>query len=260
MWRGASSRLYPLAIVFAVLSCALDAFSGRRVEHWTLAGYSISGALFVAGFLVWIAPQLKLAWQSPAGRFLLTAAHATILFLAIPIARDFAAEALGLPPQDFDLTVAVLTLELYPSLWVLACAFAMLLMFAGLLALSCISSLASWPLLIRAYLFVIRAPADQSWQAVSRRQNRFVTRTAFHAFGAALIASGAAVLWDWHTRFLMSHPDLIRWVAYFVDYHRAPLYPSIDIHARLRLHENGVVSYAVPRDGGVRIIVKRMDQ
>lgn len=68
-----------------------------------------------------------------------------------------------------------------------------------------------------------------------------------HAFGAFVISWLAWLAYD-ETNPWISNPTFIKSVAYVSDFQCAANYPGIDQDKRLRLHENGVVSYA-ERDG-----------
>ena len=67
----------------------------------------------------WIIPLLPKVWASSFGKLLLTLLHGLIRLLAIVLARTFVAEALGLRPQDLDLTVSIWAPVLYLPLWTL---------------------------------------------------------------------------------------------------------------------------------------------
>jgi hypothetical protein len=53
----------------------------------------------------------------------------------------------------------------------------------------------------------------------------------------------------------ISDPTSIKWVAYVSDFQFAARYPGIDPNKRLRLHENGVVSYAEQDGWDIKITV-----
>ena len=73
---------------------------------------------FAVGFASWAGPQLRKVWESSLGKLLLPLLHGLVLLLSIIWARFLVAEALGLPPQDFDMTVGIWTLVLYVPVWV----------------------------------------------------------------------------------------------------------------------------------------------
>jgi hypothetical protein len=242
--------LYAVAVVSMIVSCLPVLVGGAVALRRGNVALFVSAVSFATAFLMWVAPKLRALWKYPMRRFALVALHATILFVAVPIARHFTAVAIGLPPQDFDITVAFVALELYPALWVLTLSLGAMSLSVGLLLVSMITSLLSsfhWTAFGRA----------NNWE---QRSHRLGFRAWLHAMGATLVAVGAAMLWGWHANLLLSQPDLIRRVAYLTDYQPAAKYPGVDAGARLRLHENGVVSYAVPNGWAIDIVVGQIQQ
>jgi hypothetical protein len=55
--------------------------------------------------------------------------HGLVFFLSIIQARIFVAEALGLPPQDFDLTVGFFTVLFYLPLWLWVITFLLMILY-----------------------------------------------------------------------------------------------------------------------------------
>jgi hypothetical protein len=51
----------------------------------------------------------------------------------------------------------------------------------------------------------------------------------------------------------------VRWIAFFSDYQIAPGYPGVHVGERVRLHENGVISFPVIEDGMLSIRTRRYD-
>lgn len=255
-------RFYALAVALLLVWAMLLVIFGEEFRRVGDLAYYPSVGLFVAGFVTWIFPKLKILGGSRMGRFGLVATHATILFVAIPISRQFTAAATGLPPQDLDFTVSIVALELYPALWVLICAVVAALFSLGMFLLSALGSVVEASMLGRTYAAVMRIVtkrASEPMQVIEKRRRRFLRKAGLHAMGAMLVAVGAAAVWGWHARFLQAYPDLIRWVAYVTDYYPAPRYLGVDGSKRLHLHENGVVSYAVPNGRAVEILVERVD-
>jgi hypothetical protein len=59
------------------------------------------------GFMIWILPWLQKIWHSSFGKLAITFLNGSVLLADVIYARLLVADALGLPPQDFDMTVAV---------------------------------------------------------------------------------------------------------------------------------------------------------
>ena len=74
-------------------------------------------AVFATGFLVWSWPLLKEAWDTLAGKITVAVVNLFVLILSTILARKLVAESLGLPPQDFDLTVHFFVLLLFVPSW-----------------------------------------------------------------------------------------------------------------------------------------------
>jgi hypothetical protein len=217
--------------------------------------------LFGLGFFAWVSPWIKEKWQTTLGKFLITALHVMILFLAIIPSRFFVAEVIGLPPQDFEVTVSVVALELYPALWALLVAFALIGVFMsfllfGMLCAIIIQLIGFLNMLVkpsRARLFIQVGTTKFIFL-------KFIFLSLAHAFGAAIISIAAASAWDWNAKFLMKNPEIIKWVAYVSDFQLAAKYPGIDSNKRLRLHENGVVSYAEKDGWGIKVTVGKVEE
>lgn len=248
-------RVYVVGAILAVLSL-LPILLGHKTSGISDALALTAGVTFAIGFAAWIRLQLRRLWVSFAGKLALALLHSLVLLLSIVPARVLVAEGLGLPPQDFDLTVAMLVVALYLPVWLLVIASTTLLFFA--IALAVVSLLFVVERLLDLIIFMpIRlftgrmAPLEASL----RRRVTWITNVGLgHAMGAAAIAILAAATWDSivaQTRTLAG--PAVRLVAYFSDFHRLPQYPGVDASKRTRLHENGVVSYAQRR--GTEIVV-----
>jgi hypothetical protein len=76
--------------------------------------------------------------------------------------------------------------------------------------------------------------------------------------GVMGIAFGIAIFWKWYSPATRSLKPIVRVVAYFADFQQVSLYPGVDVNRRLRLHENGVVSYAEERGWDIVISVDKI--
>jgi hypothetical protein len=79
-----------------------------------------------------------------------------------------------------------------------------------------------------------------------------------HLLGGIGLAFGITLFWQWYSPATRSLKPIVRAVAYFADFQQASLYPGVDVNRRLRLHENGVVSYAEERGWDIVISVKKV--
>jgi hypothetical protein len=72
------------------------------------------------------------------------------------------------------------------------------------------------------------------------------------------IVFGITLFWQWYSPATRSLKPIVRAVAYFADFQQVSLYPGVDVNRRLRLHENGVVSYAEERGWDIVISVEKV--
>jgi hypothetical protein len=81
-----------------------------------------------------------------------------------------------------------------------------------------------------------------------------------HMIGALSICYFSASGFGFVEKNVSSLFPLVKWVAYVSDYQPASNYPGIAVGERVRLHENGVVSVAVVRNGEINILVRKYEQ
>ncbi|MCC2954775.1 hypothetical protein LK542_03995 [Massilia sp. IC2-477] len=195
---------------------------------------TIATAGFAAGFALWLQPVVLGFLQRRPGKLALAVIHAFLLLVSLAIARHVVAAATGLPPQDFDLTVGFVALACYLPAMALAATVA-----TGIAAL------------VFQLLFFARS--------LLRKPLRAVAMAAGHMTGAlALVSLASQLLQEAERQHHHLYPT-VRWIAYYSDYQAMPRYPGIAPGARVRLHENGVVSTATRQGGSVSIAVGRAD-
>ena len=68
-------------------------------------------------YLIWIRTWIQIVWRSSLGKLVITLLHGFIFLLSTIPARMLVAEALGLPPQDFDVTVTLFAVLFYLPMW-----------------------------------------------------------------------------------------------------------------------------------------------
>lgn len=218
----------PLLLAVVLLLAAPGHDTGRELFA------TIGTAGFAAGFALWAQPLVESALQHRPGKLALAIVHATLLLVSLAIARNLVAAATGLPPQDFDLTVGFVALLCYLPALALAATVA-----TGIAAI------------VFQLLFFARSLLRKPFAAVAM--------TIGHMTGAlalcGLVAQLLQVVEHQHHHLYPA----VRWIAYYSDYHAVPGYPGIAAGARVRLHENGVVSTAVKQGGAVGITVGRID-
>lgn len=262
-WRALPTtyRLYTLAAIFACIGYASVLFIR---EAYSLFGIttSIASILFGLGFVLWVLPWLKDKWQTTRGKVLIGVLHAAVLFLAVIPSRIIVANALGLPPQDFEITVNIFAVELYPALWVLLLALAMFFVSLIFMLLGFLCSITTSPIFNDLLILSSKLLSTQSRARlfIEAGRGKFISRSFGHAIGATIISLAAAQVWTWHASFLIANPAIIKWVAYVTDFQFADRYPGTDSKKRLRLHENGVVSYAEEDGWDIKITVGKVHE
>jgi hypothetical protein len=251
-------RLYVLALVLGlvgVIFLRIDGNLTTRAYSSFLLVYGVSGV----GFGLWLWPWLRKIWLWPLGKLGLTLFHGGILLLSIIPARLLVAEALGLPPQDFDFTVAFCVLLFYLPLWLLVSEFLILLFalihfMASILRSFMTYSLINVLVLLIAKLFPL---GSRPRLFLEHNREKFVWRGFMNTFGAIAIAASIAIFWEWYSPATRSLKPVVRAVSYLADYQQVSLYPGLDVNSRVRLHENGVVSYAEERGWDIVISVEK---
>jgi len=189
---------------------------------------------FAIGFSIWCRPYVARVWAHPVGKALVTTLHVLVLILATAFARFVVASSLGLPPQDFDLTVGLIAIVFYIPAWSIVVS-----LLLGTTAIL-------WELVGLLSVFITRSSGSAA-------------KCFAHMAGALAICFFSGGVYQFamdNERFL--HP-LIKWVAFFGDFQPAPLYPGIHEGERIRLHENGVISAADVKNGTIEIRVRKYE-
>jgi hypothetical protein len=98
-------------------------FSGMSGNISYFKGTALLGCIACSlGFMIWILPWLPKIWHSSYGKLAITLLNGSVLLIDIIYARLLVADALGLPPQDFDMTVAVCAWIFYIPVWLMVVA------------------------------------------------------------------------------------------------------------------------------------------
>lgn len=219
-------------LVDIVLALAFPTSIGTQRAIMLLSAFG-----FAIGFAVWCWPFLTKAWTHPVGKVSITILHLFVLLLSTAFARSVVASSLGLPPQDFELTVSFIAIALYIPAWSIVVSFLI-----GVLAIVA--------MLIIGLLSVV---ARQLLAGLT-------TKVIAHMVGAIAISLFFAYIFVFvgeNEKYL--HP-VVKWVAFISDFQATPNYPGIKDNERIRLHENGVISFAQVQDGEVKIVVRAFNE
>lgn len=194
----------------------------------------LASLAFSIGFSIWCWTTAKKVWEHPVGRALIVILHLFVLLFAAILARNVVASALGLPSQDFDVSVSFIALVFYIPAWSMVVS-----IFVGISALF----LYITALLIGAF----------------NRPFKETAKLFGHAAGALAICIYSYSVFDFaHKNEKSLHP-LVRWVALFGDFQSAEAYPRVGATERIRLHENGVISVATVENNTVVIRVRKYE-
>ncbi|MEK6298687.1 MAG: hypothetical protein V4793_46545 [Paraburkholderia tropica] len=190
-------------------------------------------------FLVGTWPKLLRFANTRFGTLPLIGLHAILLPVCIGLARQTVATAMTLPPQSFDVTVALIAVLLVPALWCVLVA-------ATLIATAALSMLVPMSgILLRPFASLLSLLLEtQPW--ANQAQARFASferRLMDHAVGAIASFILIAVLAGIYAAVLFK-PANIRLVAYALDFSEANGYPGIEPNRRMRLLDNGYIAYA----------------
>ncbi len=228
-----------------------------RVDaRFSAALLALTSILYGAGLWSCLSPLWGRLWQSALGKGALSAFHGSIyLFCLIP-ARSLVAEALGLPTKDFDLTVNIIAIFTYPLALLVAIS---LIIGVASVVLLCIG-LPYWVLnqlqsSVRDFIPERYLPTFAAFEKTTRER---WTMFFGHAGGLLVILFIAAIVSGFYGRKLDQAVPLVRDLAYCADYQNAAKYPGVKHSSRMRLHDNGVVSYASLVNGHVEITTENV--
>lgn len=215
-----------------------------------------AGGLFGIGYLTFLFNFIKHRWASSFGKVYLTVAHTAIFFIAFIPARWCVSSVMGLPAQDFDITVSVVSALIYPSLWLMAASLIILCNALVAILLGVLVHISTFPIIDDIFRLLALAFPDGSAKAFMQAGRReFAGRMIKHWAGAIVVSLVMSFAGTWPMQALVTYKQPIKWIAIAADYQQADLMPGIEQDTRYRLHENGVVSYASFADWQVSIRV-----
>lgn len=230
-------RFYIASILSFIFGSLLSKLFGTiALEVASTVAYT----LVIIGFLVWCLPAAKWmrdTWDHPFGKTPIVLLHVFALVLATSLARFLVSQALGLPPQSFDVTVGLLALLFYIPAWIavasiLFVAFGILLGVAVTIMTIVLGSIQMLSPLIKV-----------NWSKNLTKRNS--TMALFHSAGA--IATGIVLITAYSFLTETYQPwifSAIRFIAVRADFHYTPNYPGTSPDERIHPLENGYVAYA----------------
>ncbi|MBR8042705.1 hypothetical protein KDW20_31280 [Burkholderia cenocepacia] len=206
--------------------------------------------LFMAGFLIWFVPKLLAFGRSQIGTVPIVVVSTLLAPICLGLARQFVGAIVQLPPQSFDVTVALFAVLFIPIGW--GVVVGAILLFVGLvLILSVMTSAFFRPF---AGIFAVN-PAG--WLAHTLEHVEAVERTVRnHAAGAFVFATFILLLSAFYASAVLN-PAVGRLAAYALDFSYSDKYPGIESGQRIRLLDNSLVAYAERHGFDVEFDVKQ---
>lgn len=214
------------------------------------------GLLIVeVGFVVWVIQFYK---DNIMGRFSYTLifgiVNLFILWLSNAYAQELVVASLGLPAEDFGLTLHLLVLICYiPAAMIVT----ILLFFIVYLLLSMLLILKMSKDILYSFIhpFLVLWGMRKMGNMVKKDHRMFLH---FFAFGVTSILLASVF------SFIVKHQSLfypsIRYIAYFTDYQYIYNYPKIDKNTKIKLHANGIVSTMKGSGQSLKVVVSKLDE
>ncbi|MFW1860268.1 hypothetical protein ACG9XP_00365 [Acinetobacter baumannii] len=232
--QGRWNQLYFVAMLIFIIGI----LSIKQLGHPNFLIY-ISFFLFEIGFLWWLIVKFKKIKKFNYLKPFLFLCQLLVVWLANVFARNLIASTMGLPPTDFDATVALLTF--------IYCIPSVLIVTASLLTLI---GLGIWCVFIFRFGFLIF-------------KDRFMEGfSLFHVMGLVLTLGLLNEACDKFFTYGQQSSELVKFLAYSSDYYPIPNYmkkfPELSSHDKVHLHENGVISKMIKTGNGYEIIVEKL--
>lgn len=265
MSLGASDRLYMLAFALGCASIFESYWFGRFSSLSNLlAGISI--AIGAIAFLIKANVVMRKVWNIKVMRTGFVALHVAMYFIAIIVSRIVIAKVIGLPPQDFDMTVGVISIFMYVAVLLMFVFFAMLLLIAVLIVVQIfllMLSVVSNDALVTGLIKKIGGVKIS--ECISSARIKIAGGVLKHIYGAIGVLIPIVFLIGFAFSFFYAQPSkfggasLVKLIAYVADYQYLDNYPGVDAGKKVRLHDNGVVSYAKLDDWRVIITIGKFN-
>ena len=237
----------------------------------------VAALLFVIGLLIWTAPLIASGWKIRTLKTLSAGVQLIIVIASAVIARAIVASVIQLPPQDFDLTVAVLSIPIFVAFWAIISSVISVLFFVAMLLWALLLNiLANYIIpsiaLIAIFAFIITEKflSNSSKRNLDNHLARFVDflerkrnplvailkRDCIHMAGALSILVYTALSFNLAGENKEKIEVAIKRIAYYSDYHTQNRNYKSCSGFKAILHPNGLVSYAVfSKSKGAEIIV-----
>ncbi|WP_249410636.1 hypothetical protein [Pseudomonas sp. St316] len=257
-WSG---RFYSFSIAVTVVAMFLSVFMGVKILNYAVFIASLG---FVVGFMfacLRVYRWFISVWDKPFGKTPIILLHLLVLLISTVVSRWVVAEALGLPPQSFDITVGFLVLVFYIPAWVLLAAFIFMLLGVLLLIGAGLGVLFLIPLSIVANLLSIVKVLPylrKAWSKVASGRFSFLDVQG-HSMGA--LFSGMILMNLYGSLASGFQPWIyssVRLIAVLSDFQPAVNYPGVQRGERVHPLDNGFIAVGKElADNSIEIVVKK---
>ena len=217
-----------------------------------LLGTAVCVSLLVLASAHWIREKVRLLRKRRIATWATVLFRVSVAFIAAIPARHAVALATGLPPQDFELSVALVTGVLYVPV-------SFGVVWAALVVVAAVQLIFAVLLQFVAQLSNPLYGFSGSVRAWATRQLEESSRFCQLGFGTLLLSVPLAIIFGLLTILIVNQSPFVRLTAFFADYQSMPNYPCLTTGQRARLHENGVVSIATLNALDVAIRVEVLD-
>lgn len=254
-------RLYSAAILLYLGALIISKVASSPTANTIL--YLITACslfCFAIGFLTWLTRTIFHYWKTAPGKLAIGLINGLLLLLSVIPARTIVSESIGLSPLDFDYTVAICTLFLYPIVALMLLAVVILVGYF-LIALAVAIPSNIWNFVDRMIglilYWVFSVPKKKDPYIQIRQKSLWVI--SVHLIGFLVIFLSVSLLAVQAQNSWLK--PAVRNIAYMTEYYYLPDYPGIERKLPAKVHTNSVVSYAT-RDGSwdIEITVDILDR
>ncbi|AIO39538.1 hypothetical protein WI41_27035 [Burkholderia latens] len=196
--------------------------------------------LFMAGFLIWFVPKLLAFSRSQIGTMPIVVVSTLLAPICLGVSRQFVGMVVRLPPQSFDVTVALFAVLFIPIGWgVVVSAILLFVCSVSILGVMTTSS-------FRPFLRIF-AVNPTGWLACTLGRVAAAERAIGNHAAGAFVFGIVILLLSAGYASAVANPAVGRLAAYALDFSYADEYPGIRSGERIRLLDNGLVAHAERR-------------
>ncbi len=280
IFKDAENSFYALGFIFFFIQI-LSSSNQKPETEITL----YIGLIFIFfGFFLFVSNFILIFDKKPINIIKTVIFNIAVSPFSFFIARHLVSSEIGLPPQDFDLTILTIIplIHIYVISIILALSsllylfwkfltdflkliFSSFLNISGLIIiaffLSNINGLEKIDKpIILAVIVLIPLTAlflDSRRKPYAEDNTAGVdTKKIVRAFAMLVVSS--TIMEAYETK--IPKKSVIRLLAYYLDYYENPLYPNLKLNQKVRLHSNGVVSYAIKKGFDITIRLEEYEK